>query len=188
MMLKKHKVIIVGDPGVGKTALEQACLRDITHYSPNNIALSYKIREIENCGIDIWDIKDKSDCFAINLNLIRNIHLAILVFDVSNRTSFENLEKWIKLIIQENNLGLMVPAIIIGNKIDLRKTNANHVSTREGMEYADQASRRFQIPIHYVETSIVKDINIEAVSDLMYDLITYFMHDPRYRKISFIPE
>ena len=83
---------------------------------------------------------------------------AFVVFDITNRLSFENLDGWIDEL--NDFIGdIDLPITIIGNKIDLEENRV--VSTEEGSEKASLLSKKGSSHISYIETSALSGENIE---------------------------
>jgi Ras-related protein Rab-21 len=77
----------------------------------------------------------------------RNANAALLVFDVTNHTSFEEVKSWV-LELQKNVQESMF-LLLVGNKVDLEEQRT--VSHEEAVIYAQS------IGASYIETSVVKD-------------------------------
>ena len=119
------KIILIGDASVGKSSI-------ILRYKTNEyldiynatIGIDYIFKKIEVDGINIklqvLDTAGQERYHSIIPSYIRNAHGIFLVFDLSQKSSFENLDYWMNFIkkekeVNENNL------IILGNKNDLDK-------------------------------------------------------------------
>ena len=85
----------------------------------------------------------------------------ILVYDITNRKSFENLENWREeYIIQVNQQDpINYPFIVIGNKTDLEDKRA--VSEREARNWCEKFG-----DIPYFETSALNGSNVESAFKL----------------------
>ena len=114
----KFKVVLIGETGVGKTSI---LLRYITNkFNPgqfSTIGLSYvdKIIKIDNDKIiklEIWDTAGQEKFRSLARAFYRNIDVGILVYDVTNKSSFEEIKKfWIK-DIKDNNIDNISKKII----------------------------------------------------------------------------
>lgn len=76
---------------------------------------------------------------------------ALLVYDITRRNTFENLDKWVKELKNFAEEGIVT--VLIGNKSDLRQFRS--VKTEQGEEYANRNSMIF------LETSALDSSNIE---------------------------
>lgn len=189
--IKSHKVIIVGDKDVGKTTLEECCLGQVKHSQPTGIPeLQYTHKEIKDCDMGVWSIRDdKSDCFKTNIRLFKNAHVIILVFDVTRRKTFENVDKWIEMIIEHDNYQLLPPTIIVGNKIDKRPFEKLEmvVQKEEGLEKTKQLKMKYETPVTYIETSSKNKKHTNALPELLYEMAKQWEINEKYQNITFDP-
>jgi Ras-related protein Rab-1A len=148
------KIILVGDTGVGKTSIMLRFADDyfLSHITPT-IGLDFKVKTMKvldkNIKFQLIDTAGR-DKFRICIdNQYRTASGIVLVFDLTNRTSFDNLPKWIENI---NKIAEVMPKIVlIGNKSDL----PNHkVKASEILEFC----RRYDII--YIPTSSKDNNNI----------------------------
>ena len=138
-----RKVVVVGDNKVGKTSiLKQLINKEFSEeYKPTkgyefNIML-IKVNETV-IKFQIWDMCGDESYRPSLFNLYRNSNLGILVYSISSRQSFNNLEEWIK------NLRKKSPTtniILIGNKSD--EKDKREVSYEEGQEIAEKYNLEF---------------------------------------------
>lgn len=113
----------------------------------------------------IWDTRGEDHCSSIIArNYYGDAHGALLVYDITNRESFENIKTWLKEL-QEFGPTVGSNAVLIGNKSDLTQMRA--VSSTEGLEFADQ-NRMF-----FVETSALNGTNV----DLPFRLLLQIKND-----------
>ena len=162
------KIIIVGDISVGKTSI-------INRFVDNkftegikstlvNENLKKKIR-IDNSTIvtlNIWDTIGDERFRILTHQFYQDSHGALLIFDITNKETFNKLEIWIKDIIQNTPPDCIL--MIIGNKSDLNKN-------REiSYDDANILSQRFNI--FYYEVSAKNGNNIAlAFEQLTYRII-----------------
>ena len=128
------KVVVVGDIKVGKTSILKKVLKNefIEEYKPTNgyefnIVL-IKVNEIV-IKFQIWDMSGEENYRPSLLNLYRNANLGFLVYSVSSRESFNNLEDWIDKLRKK---APSTKIILIGNKCDEKEKR--EVSYEEGKE------------------------------------------------------
>ena len=106
--------------------------------------------------IKIWDTAGQEQYKSITKNFFKNANGVLVVYDVTNKTSYERIKDWIHSIKENSNLNIKI--ILIGNKIDLERK----VTTEEGQKLADH----FQYP--FFETSAKNNIGInEAIRNLV---------------------
>ena len=125
---RQIKIIVLGDVNVGKTSVINKLKYDTfpATYQPT-IAIdctpvTFQIDE-EGAKADalIWDTCGSEKFRSITRSYYSNVNGAILLFDVTDRRSFENLSKWIddySTYVEKKNDELTAPIIIAGNKSD----------------------------------------------------------------------
>eukprot|EP00300_Choanocystis_sp_HF-7_P009130 c16276_g1_i1.p1 GENE.c16276_g1_i1~~c16276_g1_i1.p1 ORF type:complete len:215 (-),score=59.09 c16276_g1_i1:133-744(-) len=166
------KLLLIGDSGVGKSCL-------LLRFSDNSftpsfittIGIDFKIRTIELDGkrikLQIWDTAGQERFRTITTAYYRGAMGILLVYDVTNQETFQNIRNWMRNI--EENAAETVNKILIGNKSDLE--DKRQVSTQEGQALAAE----FGIP--FFETSAKTDENVEEsfvtmARDIMARLVT----------------
>jgi small GTP-binding protein len=115
--MDEYKIIFLGRSGVGKTSLTQRCLNmGLDPQATIGVAFHRKSLYIgrREVILNIWDTSGQERYNALNAMYVRNAKCAIIVLDVTDRDSFDNMNAWKKFC--DNN---DVPNfIIVGNKID----------------------------------------------------------------------
>ena len=171
------KLIVIGDSGVGKSCLTTQATKNVFEESYNatigfefftfNIKLNGKIIKLQ-----IWDTCGQELYRSLITNFYRNSSLAIIVYSVTERMTFENVDLWFKELRTHSSPNVKV--FLIGNKIDL--ADERKVQTEEGEKYIEQ----FKIN-KFIETSAksgfnAKNMFIEAAK-LLYDDYLLFHRD-----------
>jgi small GTP-binding protein len=139
--IRNLKCIVIGDTGVGKTALiQRLCTSQITDQSATiGIAFnSYMINP--NLKLSLWDTAGQERFRSIIKSFFRGMHLALIVFDVTSQSSFQNIDVWLG-VIRENQPDMSI--VLIGNKCDLEEYR---VISREAV------TEKYQFP--YLEFSV----------------------------------
>ena len=159
----RHKIIFVGDAGVGKTTLISRIMdnpfSDV--YEPS-IGVDFMSKSIkyrgQNIKLQMWDTAGQEKYKGLIPSYVRNSSIVFVVYDVSTKSSFDNVPKWISFIRSIENTTL----VLCGNKTDLEK---REVTKEEGETFAQKESLAF------FETSAktgdgIKQMFYSAVSDL----------------------
>ncbi|KAJ5077719.1 rab family [Anaeramoeba ignava] len=122
------KIILLGDMGVGKTSLIHSYVnqRFQEEYKTTIGAdfLNKKITIDENqIDLQIWDTAGQERFQSLNHSYYRGSDCCALVFDVTNRESFDGLSKWKEDFLQhsEPEDSESFPFVVIANKIDLKE-------------------------------------------------------------------
>jgi small GTP-binding protein len=161
------KIIIIGDVFVGKTSILKRLKYDT---SPNLIyqsttsidfiSITFKIDE-EGGQADalVWDTCGSERFRSITKTYFKDVNGVIVVFDVSNRKSFNEIPNWIndlKSEIEMKKGELITPILIAGNKSDVNP-NQRQVSFVEADNYCRQ------LGLKYYETSAMTGYNINTI-------------------------
>ena len=162
------KLLIVGNSAVGKSALLMR-YADGTYDASyiTTIGIDFKVRTIEvedkRVKMQIWDTAGQERFRTIGTAYYRKTHGVIVVYDVTSRESFSNVERWLSEIKQ--NCETTPTVVLVGNKDD--DPNSKKVGSDEANEFA----RKMEIPLF--ETSAKENINVEEmfyqVAKLMVD-------------------
>jgi Ras-related protein Rab-1A len=150
------KLLLIGDSGVGKSCL-LARFADDTFSSSftSTIGVDFKIRTVELDGkivkLQIWDTAGQERFKTITSSYYRGAHGIIVVYDVTNQNSFNNVKTWLNEIDRFATDG--VNKLLVGNKSDLISQRA--VDQDTGKQFADSMGLQF------LETSAKSSHNVE---------------------------
>ncbi|XP_031550814.1 ras-like protein RAS2 [Actinia tenebrosa] len=160
---KQYKLVVVGGGGVGKSALTIQFIQShfVSDYDPT-IEDSYRkqcVIDDRVAHLDILDTAGQEEFSAMREQYMRSGEGFLLVFSVTDRSSFDEINKFYNQILRVKDRSEF-PMIIAGNKSDLEYERT--VSTAEGQELA----RQLRIP--YLETSAKQRTNVDqAFHDLV---------------------
>lgn len=147
----RFKVILLGDIAVGKTSILSRFVEDkFTSEYKCNVGVEFKVKSLfldETTGADlqIWDTCGEERFRTITRQYYRDTSGVILIFDLTNRNSFEKLASWIEDIGEYGPRE--VNTIIIGNKADLddeRKTSFNEAynfANKNNLQYLEVSAK-----------------------------------------------
>uniref|UniRef100_A0AAX7U456 small monomeric GTPase n=1 Tax=Astatotilapia calliptera TaxID=8154 RepID=A0AAX7U456_ASTCA len=155
------KLLLIGDSGVGKTCVLFRFSEDAFNSTfISTIGIDFKIRTIELDGkkikLQIWDTAGQERFRTITTAYYRGAMGIMLVYDITNEKSFENIKNWIRNI--EEHASADVEKMVLGNKCDIN--DKRQVSKEMGEKLA------LEYGIKFMETSAKSNINVENVSTL----------------------
>lgn len=156
--LAKYKLVFLGDQSVGKTSIITRFMYDKfdnTYQATIGIDFLSKTMYLEDrtVRLQLWDTAGQERFRSLIPSYIRDSSVAVVVYDVSNRTSFLNTARWIEEVRSERGSDVIV--VLVGNKTDL--VDKRQVSIEEG----DAKAREFNVM--FIETSAKAGFNIKAL-------------------------
>ena len=157
--LKVNKVIIIGMLGVGKTSIIHSIMNNEVdkEYSPT---MSLDIKHIQAkvndkiIQIQIWDSCGNDKLAQQMPNLFKDAFIAIIVYAINNKKSFEELKKWYNLV-KEYSFDNII--FLIGNKSDLEEERE---ITKENVETFKNNYDNIKI---FFETSALNHENMDKL-------------------------
>jgi len=164
------KTVLCGDGGVGKTTLVTQFIQssfEVDYKSTIGVSIMKKAINFEQWNTEvrftIFDLAGQQQFAKVRQTYFKGVKAGFLIYDVTRRETFDNIEKWNKEAKQDES---DVMLILIANKIDLE--NERKVTEEEGKALAE----KLQIP--YLETSALnKDIVDEAFKTLAFLFIRH---------------
>ena len=163
-----YKVIVIGDPAVGKTSL-------LTNFATNQFEEKYlptigvsilkETFELEdkNATINLmfWDIAGQPQFYMLHRPYYNGADGIILVFDTTRSSTFSNINNWYSSAVKYGLSG--VPRILIGNKVDLEEER------KIILPMAEHLSEKLNAP--YFETSALTGKNVKVVFHEIAELV-----------------
>ena len=161
------KYIIIGDSAVGKSNILLRYIHDKfndefqstigVEFGAKNIKIEDKIYRIQ-----IWDTAGQETFRSITRAYYKNSVCACVVYDITNRNSFQNIKSWIEDCRKQSPKTVFL--VLIGNKTDLEDKRV--ITYSQGKEFADSYG------LKYIETSAKKNMNVnEAFETLGRELM-----------------
>ncbi|PWZ38033.1 GTP-binding protein YPTM1 [Zea mays] len=150
------KLLLIGDSSVGKSCFLLRFADDsyVDSYI-STIGVDFKIRTVEVEGktvkLQIWDTAGQERFRTITSSYYRGAHGIIIVYDITDMESFNNVKQWLDEIDRYANDS--VRKLLVGNKCDLAENRA--VDTSVAQAYAEE------VGIPFLETSAKESINVE---------------------------
>ena len=116
------KIIVIGDSSVGKSCLTtQAVRNNFMEFYQATVGfefLTFNLRMNSNVvKLQIWDTCGQEVYKSLISNFYRNCSLALIVYAINNRDSFEHAENWLNDLKNQSNPNVRV--FLVGNKSDL---------------------------------------------------------------------
>jgi small GTP-binding protein len=177
------KCIVLGDPGVGKSSiLERLVKNRFSNDIPPTVCMEFRVlygkiidifsdkRLSSYYKIQLWDCAGQDRFRSIVKSYFRGAHLIFVIFDLSNRESFLNLEKWFNdlyQVVEKDNESLTI--ILFGNKTDIHH---NEITEEEIQKFCKDYN-----VFQYFEGSARNDVNIldsfeRALLEVHYKVMT----------------
>jgi len=157
------KILLIGDAAVGKSSLMMRYVDNI--YSENymsTIGVDFKIRTLEldnqTLKLQIWDTAGQERFRTITCSYYRGAHGIILAYDVTDRSSFQNVRHWLQEIGRYAKPGVKV--LLVGTKCDLVEKKV--VSHEEAKELAEDLGN-----LPFLETSSKNLVNVDEAFQAM---------------------
>ncbi|MFX1410948.1 MAG: GTP-binding protein [Promethearchaeota archaeon] len=151
-----YKLILGGDGSVGKTSMVHRFIEDkFDQDYKSTIGTSIMKKECSFEELEstvrfvIWDLAGQAQFKRVRQSYLSKAEAGILVFDVTRRETFENIEGWFNEFIKASE---KISLILVGNKIDLEDERV--VSTEEGEKLGQK------LELSYIETSALTGENI----------------------------
>ncbi|KAJ3425698.1 ras and ef-hand domain-containing protein [Anaeramoeba flamelloides] len=162
MESQTFKVILLGDSSVGKSSIVINFCEDTFSTSiESTIGAAYILKTINNGNkeikLQIWDTAGQERYNSLTLLYFRSSQGAIVVYDITDKTTFERAKLWIREIREKEEQKTTIA--LVGNKTDLKE---RLVSTEKGSKYAKEEDLLF------FETSAKTG---EGISKIFLDLI-----------------
>ena len=153
-----YKVIVIGDPAVGKTELLEkfTCNKFEERYLPtvgiNILKEPIELKEFNAIvNLMFWDIAGQPQFYMLHRPYFNGADAMLLVFDITRSSTFSNINNWYSVAVKYGLSG--IPRILIGNKAHLKRERK--IILPMAVHLAEKLNA------HYYETSILSGENIK---------------------------
>ncbi|XP_070064663.1 ras-related protein Rab-26 isoform X4 [Drosophila virilis] len=152
------QVIMLGDSGVGKTSL-LIRFRDgryVPSYFLSTVGIDFRNKVVVVDGtrvkLQIWDTAGQERFRSVTHAYYRDAHALLLLYDVTNKTTFDNIRAWLGEIREYAQEDVVI--VLIGNKADC-SSSERQVKREDG----ERLGREHNVP--FMETSAKTGLNVE---------------------------
>ncbi|MGC9781685.1 MAG: GTP-binding protein [Candidatus Heimdallarchaeota archaeon] len=166
------KLVIIGDPAVGKTSIRRKYLGETTikeyiyticaDFATKRIKLSNNL----TVQYQIFDLAGQPKFDKVRSSFYNGAQAAILVYDITNNTTLKNMQKWVSEAKRNNEDGSLETFVMVGNKIDLQDNKKSDDALLK--KFLADLSREMGHDILHIHTSALTGENI----DLLFKKIT----------------
>lgn len=156
--LRKFKLVFLGEQSVGKTSLITRFMYDSfdnTYQATIGIDFLSKTMYLEDrtVRLQLWDTAGQERFRSLIPSYIRDSTVAVVVFDITNANSFQQVNKWIEDVRAERGTDVII--MLVGNKTDLQ--DKRQVSMEEGERKAQELN------VMFIETSAKAGYNVKQL-------------------------
>eukprot|EP00230_Micromonas_polaris_P003324 CAMPEP_0119223592 /NCGR_PEP_ID=MMETSP1327-20130426/33244_1 /TAXON_ID=38833 /ORGANISM="Micromonas pusilla, Strain RCC2306" /LENGTH=210 /DNA_ID=CAMNT_0007221869 /DNA_START=485 /DNA_END=1117 /DNA_ORIENTATION=- len=156
--LAKYKLVFLGDQSVGKTSVISRFMYDkfdLSYQATIGIDFLSKTMYLDDrtVRLQLWDTAGQERFRSLIPSYVRDSSVAVIVYDVTSRSSFQNVMKWIEEVRVERGGDVVIA--VVGNKSDL--VDRREVSVAEGEALGVSEKTIF------VETSAKAGFNVKAL-------------------------
>jgi len=161
------KILLIGNSGVGKTNFIFRFIdNSYTAAYLSTVGFDFKSKIIKlpkskkTVKLQIWDTAGQERYISVNKNLFLKVQGILLFYSITDRESFDDINKWVDIIKDTCEL---LPIILIGNKIDDKDNRI--VSEDEGKKLAKKYK------LEFMECSGKGDINVNKAFETIGDIV-----------------
>ena len=166
------KVVLVGDSFVGKTNIMSKYLKNEFHEDSKatvGVEFGSKQFNVEGHSIkaQIWDTAGQERYKAITSAYYKGAKGAFVVYDITRKSSFESIDKWVSDLTAAADKKLTI--VVIGNKCDLE--DQRQITKEQGEEKAGK------LEVAFMETSALSGENLDKAFEMMINEIFKKCHE-----------
>ncbi|KAL7146894.1 hypothetical protein ABFS83_06G073100 [Erythranthe nasuta] len=160
------KIVLIGDSGVGKSnILSRFTRNEFCLESKSTIGVEFATRTLQVEGktvkAQIWDTAGQERYRAITSAYYRGAVGALVVYDITKRQTFENVQRWLRELRDHADSNIVI--MLAGNKTDLN--HLRMVAERDAQLFAEKEG------LSFLETSALEALNVEkAFQTILLDI------------------
>ena len=153
------KIVVIGDSNVGKTSLLTRYTKGTKNETKPTVGADFSKKEVfvndTIVTVTIWDTAGQEMYQSLSYTYYRGSDCCVLVYDITNKQSFERLEQWKNLFIEQMGCDAdKFPFVVMGNKCDLEDDRV--ISADQARAWCQKNGN-----IPYFETSATVNTNID---------------------------
>ena len=184
--ISKIKVVVIGDPSVGKTSIaEQYIYHTFSSNQESTIGASFLGKNIDfkdqTVRIEIWDTAGQEKYRSLVPIYYRQAHVILLVYDIANPLSLTSIEQyWIPEIIKNCSSSLVY---LIGNKVDLSKKNSFNIPITQNELILQRILNNYSFPHYQISAKTRQGVDdlfnlliAESIMEKKYDVMVNQIH------------
>ncbi|KAI5962362.1 ryh1 [Candida pseudojiufengensis] len=174
-ILKKYKIVFLGDQSVGKTSLITRFMYDTfdetyaTTIGIDFLSKTMYLEEGKTIRLQLWDTAGQERFRSLIPSYIRDSHVAVICYDITNKKSFLNLDKWIHDVKVERGDDVII--VLVGNKSDLAN-DKRQVSIEDVENLHQKTGSKF-----FIETSTKANHNVKLLFKKIAQSLPDFNND-----------
>lgn len=159
----RYKCVIMGKSGVGKSSIMLRFTHDkYCDYLGSTVGAAFITKTMttptnRTITLDVWDTAGQERYAYMAPLYYRNSDAALVVYDITDRSSFEDAKKWVEEL-EDNTEALL---FLVGNKCDMDKKRV--ISVSEGKRYSEYKG------LIFAESSAKASVNIKNIFTMMAD-------------------
>lgn len=177
------KITLIGDASVGKSSLLLRYIDNVFEESYIcTVGVDFKLKTMRVDGeivkLQIWDTAGQERFKPITHCYFRGSHGSIVVMDITNRESFENVAVWVEDFRENNAVDCGRNIVIVGNKLDEQESRV--------VSYEEAHQKAQELNCEYVEASAMTGKNLDVVFEKLVRLVVGSIKDNRAASQTFM--
>jgi small GTP-binding protein len=163
------KIILFGDPNVGKKSLTPSFLTNLFDSDQTmTIGVDFEVKSLSVDGqkikLQIWDFGGEERFRFLLPTYVRGARGGLFIYDITNYASLAHIDDWLSVIRKETRAEDIFPIIIVGNKADL--VEEREVSSADGIKIAKSRGVN-----GFIEVSFKTGENVEKAFEALTRLM-----------------